>query len=65
MQVLRVLNTSQKMGPSFGMFQDLASVLEYAQWRNFYKKQKKQKLLVITGYDIDDHFAEVSKMVIL
>ena len=43
---------------------DLAEVLEYTQYRNFEAVIEKAKLSCFnSGYRIDDHFADVSKMV--
>ncbi|MFV0528016.1 MAG: DNA damage-inducible protein D [Lachnospiraceae bacterium] len=43
---------------------ELASVLEYVQWRNFQKVLDRAMLACKnSGYDVHDHFAEVSKMV--
>ena len=41
-----------------------AKLLEYTQWRNFSKVIDKARIACQnSGYDIDDHFAEVSKIV--
>lgn len=43
---------------------DLAEVLEYTQYRNFEAVIEKAKLSCFnSGYRIDDHFADISKMV--
>ena len=45
---------------------ELARVLEYTQWRNFAKVIDKAMLACEnSGYNVDDHFAEVSKMMTL
>ena len=39
-------------------------MLGYAQWKNFVKVIKKAKIACMTsGYDTEDHFADVGKMV--
>lgn len=51
-------------GCEFWYARELATVLEYTQWRNFAKVIDKARIACKnSGYDIDDHFAEVSKMV--
>ena len=51
-------------GSEFWYARELAAVLEYTQWRNFAKVIDKARIACKnSGYDIDDHFAEVSKMV--
>lgn len=43
---------------------DLAEVLEYTQYRNFEAVIEKAKLACFnSGYRIEDHFADISKMV--
>ncbi len=43
---------------------DLAKVLEYTQYRNFEAVVEKAKLACFnSGHRIEDHFADVSKMV--
>ncbi|ODA43047.1 DNA damage-inducible protein D [Desulfosporosinus sp. BG] len=51
-------------GSEFWYARELAAVLEYTQWRNFAKVIDKARIACKnSGYDIEDHFAEVSKMV--
>ena len=51
-------------GSEFWYARELAAVLKYTQWRNFAKVIDKARIACKnSGYDIDDHFAEVSKMV--
>ena len=53
-----------KDGYEFWYARELSNVLEYTQWRNFTKVIDKARIACKnSGYDIDDHFAEVSKIV--
>jgi len=48
----------------FWFAREFSNVLEYTQWRNFSKVIDKARIACQnSGYDIDDHFAEVSKIV--
>ena len=48
----------------YWLARELSDVLDYTQWRNFTKVLDKARLACKnSGFDIDDHFAEVSKMV--
>ena len=51
-------------GSEFWFARELSMELDYAQWRNFSKVIDKARLACKnSGFDIDDHFAEVNKMV--
>jgi DNA-damage-inducible protein D len=51
-------------GNEYWESRDLAGVLEYAQYRNFESVMAKARLACFnSGYRIEDHFADVSKMV--
>jgi DNA-damage-inducible protein D len=51
-------------GNEFWYARELAMVLEYVQWRNFVKVLDRAKLSCKnSGYEIMDHFAEVSKTI--
>jgi len=51
-------------GYEFWNARELANVLEYVQWRNFEKVLYRAKLACKnSGYEVVDHFAEVSKIV--
>lgn len=51
-------------GHEFWYARELATVLEYIQWRNFVKVLERAMLACKnSGYEIMDHFAEVSKTI--
>jgi len=51
-------------GSEFWYARELAAVLEYVQWRNFAKVLDRAELACKnSGYQIPDHFAEVSKTI--
>ncbi|MCX9085328.1 MAG: DNA damage-inducible protein D [Candidatus Methanoperedens sp.] len=51
-------------GHEFWYARELAMVLEYVQWRNFVKVLDRAVLACKnSGYEINDHFAEVSKTI--
>lgn len=51
-------------GTEFWYARELAEVLEYVQWRNFQKVIDRAVLACKnSGFKVNDHFAEVSKMV--
>lgn len=51
-------------GVEFWYARELADVLEYVQWRNFSKVLARAMLACKnSGYEVPDHFAEVSKIV--
>ncbi len=51
-------------GGEYWLARELSSELDYTQWRNFSKVLDKAKLACKnSGFEIADHFAEVSKMV--
>jgi DNA-damage-inducible protein D len=51
-------------GDEFWFARELATVLEYVQWRNFQKVLDRAILACKnSGYAIADHFAEVSKTI--
>jgi len=52
-------------GTEFWYARELAVVLEYVQWRNFEKVLQRAIIACKnSGYDVVDHFAEVSKIVV-
>jgi DNA-damage-inducible protein D len=59
-----LVQTEEEAGVEFWMARDLQEILGYAQWRNFAKVVDKAKTSCATsGYDVADHFADVSKMI--
>ena len=51
-------------GSEYWLARELSVVLDYVQWRNFSKVLDKAKLACKnSGFNIDDHFAEVSKTI--
>jgi len=51
-------------GSEYWPARELASILEYVQWRNFMKVLDRAMIACQnSGFDIVDHFADVSKMV--
>jgi DNA-damage-inducible protein D len=51
-------------GGEYWLARELAPVLDYAQWRNFARVVDKAMIACRnSGYAVDDHFADVSKMV--
>ena len=53
-------------GVEFWLARDLQQLLDYAQWRNFTVVMSRAKTACeVSGHQIADHFADVSKMVVL
>jgi len=51
-------------GSEYWLARELAPVLEYVQWRNFTKVMDRAMIACQnSGFNVNDHFAEVSKMV--
>ena len=51
-------------GSEYWCARELSTSIEYTEWRNFSKVIDKARLACMnSGFDIDDHFVEVNKMV--
>lgn len=51
-------------GQEYWLARELQPVLEYARWENFSKAiERAKKSCANTGFDVQDHFREVAKMV--
>src|SRR5579863_1539520 len=58
------MKTETEGGTEFWLARDLQVLLGYAQWRNFEQVIEKAKTACAnSGYDVADHFADLSKMV--
>lgn len=58
------IRRTKEDGTEYWSARELSEVLEYTQWRNFTKVVDKAKLSCKnSGQELNDHFAEVSKMV--
>ncbi len=61
-----IVKVEDETGVEFWLARDLQNLLGYAKWENFVKVVSKEKTSCITaGYDADDHFLDVRKMVTL
>ena len=63
-QTFESIKHINEYGEEYWLARELQSVLEYARWENFSKAiNRAQKACANTGFNIDDHFREVTKMV--
>lgn len=65
-QTFESIKHVNEYGEEYWLARELQSVLEYARWENFSKAiERAQKACANTGFDVHDHFREVTKMVYL
>ena len=63
-QTFESIKHINEYGEEYWLARELQPVLEYARWENFSKAiERAQKACANTGFDVDDHFREVTKMV--
>lgn len=65
-QTFEDIRQLDEQGNEFWLARNLAKVLEYSDYRNFYSVIEKAKISCNnSGIDVDDHFVEVTEMVTL
>ena len=65
-QTFESIKHINEYGEEYWLARELQGVLEYARWENFSKAiERAQKACANTGFDVQDHFREVTKMVSL
>lgn len=63
-QTFESIKHINEYGEEYWLARELQGVLEYARWENFSKAiERAQKACANTGFDVQDHFREVTKMV--
>ena len=63
-QTFESIKHINEYGEEYWLARELQPVLEYAQWRRFADAIERAKLACKnSGYEADDHFADVGKMV--
>lgn len=63
-QTFESIKHVNEYGEEYWLARELQGVLEYARWENFNKAiERAKKACTNTGFDVEDHFREVTKMV--
>ena len=63
-QTFESIKHINEAGQEYWLARELQPVLDYARWENFEKAiDRAQKACLNTGFEVDDHFREVTKMV--
>ena len=63
-QTFESIKHINEAGQEYWLARELQPVLDYARWENFEKAiERAQKACLNTGFDVDDHFREATKMV--
>lgn len=63
-QTFESIKHVNEAGQEYWLARELQPVLDYARWENFEKTiDRAQKACFNTGFEVDDHFREVTKMV--
>ena len=63
-QTFESIKHVNEYGEEYWLARELQGVLEYARWENFNKAiERAKKAFTNTGFDVEDHFREVTKMV--
>ena len=63
-QTFESIKHVNEYGEECWLARELQGVLEYARWENFNKAiERAKKACTNTGFDVEDHFREVTKMV--
>ena len=63
-QTFESIKHVNEYGEEYWLARELQGVLEYARWENFNKAiERAKKACTNTGFDVEDHFREVTKMI--
>lgn len=65
-QTFESIKHINEFGQEYWLARELQPVLDYSQWRNFNEAIERARLACKnSGINPDDHFADVSKMVVI